>query len=259
MLPSPPDTGSRCGGTPYHRTSFHTMIGPQSVSATCSINSRKVTESPGVEVEMAAKPQVGFLGCARMRARPAGPAQSSVLHDSARRGPTKEAHRRALNRSDGLLRSVAGQGHARVLRVTLPRGASDQRKRAEAGIPRSPTPGGDSSGEGSGDPYGDRSGETRPAEKWQQSAQKGHSELRPAIARQGRPEGLNRPRRGRDPAPGRVRPMPSPGGKYHPARRRPASRSFIPGRRRRPARDGSTSPSGRGCSTLTPGRAGWSR
>jgi hypothetical protein len=28
---------------------------------------------------MAAKPQVGFLECARMRARPAGPAQSSVF------------------------------------------------------------------------------------------------------------------------------------------------------------------------------------
>jgi hypothetical protein len=45
----------------------------------------------------------------------------------------KEAHRRAMNQSGGLQRSVAGQGHARVLRVTLPRGASDQRKQAEAG------------------------------------------------------------------------------------------------------------------------------
>src|SRR5215218_456310 len=44
-----------------------------------------------------------------MRARPAGPAQSSVFHDFARRGPTKETHRRALNRPDGLLRSVAGR------------------------------------------------------------------------------------------------------------------------------------------------------
>jgi hypothetical protein len=44
-----------------------------------------------------------------MRARPAGPAESSALHDSARSGPTKEAHRRALDRPDGLLRSVAGQ------------------------------------------------------------------------------------------------------------------------------------------------------
>jgi hypothetical protein len=32
---------------------------------------------------MAAKPQTGFLRCARMRARPAGPAQSSALHDFA--------------------------------------------------------------------------------------------------------------------------------------------------------------------------------
>ena len=56
-----------------------------------------------------------------MRARPAGPAESSVFHDFARRGPTKEAHRRAINRPDGLLRSVAGQGHGRFLPVTLPR------------------------------------------------------------------------------------------------------------------------------------------
>jgi hypothetical protein len=41
-----------------------------------------------------------------MRARPAGPAQPSVLHDFARGGPTKEAHPRALNQPDGLLRSV---------------------------------------------------------------------------------------------------------------------------------------------------------
>ena len=67
-----------------------------------------------------------------MRARPAGPAQSSVFHNFARRGPTKEAHRRALDRPDGLLRSVAGQGHARFLRVTLPRERPDQGKRAEA-------------------------------------------------------------------------------------------------------------------------------
>jgi hypothetical protein len=68
-----------------------------------------------------------------MRARPAGPAQSSVLHDFAWSGPTKEAHPRALDRPDGLLPSVAGQGHARVVPLTLPRGASDQRKQAEAG------------------------------------------------------------------------------------------------------------------------------
>jgi hypothetical protein len=42
---------------------------------------------------MAAQPQPGFLYRARMRARPTGPAQSS-FHYSARRGPTKEVHRR---------------------------------------------------------------------------------------------------------------------------------------------------------------------
>jgi hypothetical protein len=68
-----------------------------------------------------------------MRARPKGPAQSSVFHNSARRGPTKEAHRRALNRPDGLLRSVAGQGHGWCLPVTLPRERPDQAKHSEAG------------------------------------------------------------------------------------------------------------------------------
>ena len=70
---------------------------------------------------------------ARMRARPAGPAESAVFHNFARGGPTKEAHPRALNRVDGLLRSVAGQGHARFVCVTLPRGASDQPKWPETG------------------------------------------------------------------------------------------------------------------------------
>jgi hypothetical protein len=48
------------------------------------------------------------------RARPVGPAESSVLHDFARSGPTKEAHRRALNQPDGLLpvRSEAGRARA---------------------------------------------------------------------------------------------------------------------------------------------------
>jgi hypothetical protein len=33
----------------------------------------------------------------------------SIFHNFARLGPTKEAHRRALNQPDGLLRSVAGR------------------------------------------------------------------------------------------------------------------------------------------------------
>ena len=41
-----------------------------------------------------------------------------------------------MNRSGGLQRSVAGQGHARFLRVTLPRERSDQGKQAEAGFHR---------------------------------------------------------------------------------------------------------------------------
>jgi hypothetical protein len=52
--------------------------------------------------------KVVFSDCARMRARPYGPAQSSTLHYSARSGPTKEAHRRALNRPDGPQRMEDG-------------------------------------------------------------------------------------------------------------------------------------------------------
>jgi hypothetical protein len=64
-----------------------------------------------VTAGMAAQPHVGFsIACEC--ARPAGQAQSSALHSSARRGPTKEAHRRALNRSDVLLRSEAGRSLA---------------------------------------------------------------------------------------------------------------------------------------------------
>src|SRR5215218_5549389 len=77
-----------------------------------------------------------FSECARMRARPVGPAESAVFHNFARRGPTKEAHRRALDRPDGLLRSVAGRGHGRFLPVTPPRERPDQRKRPEAGSNR---------------------------------------------------------------------------------------------------------------------------
>ena len=70
--------------------------------------------------------------------------------------------------------------------------------------------------------------------------------------------GLNRPRRGRDPAPGRVRPMPSPDGNTtRPDRRRRQGRSSSP-----PAPAPGTAPrapGGCGGSTLTPGRAGWSR
>ena len=161
-----------------------------------------------------------FSECARMRARPAGPAESSVFHNFARRGPTKEAHRRALNRPDGLQRSVAGQGHGRFLPVTLPRGASDQGKRAEAGSHRSPTPGGTHQGRGWGTHQGRDQGTPRGTDPGgcqgdrEISVQRARRRL--GIARgnsaTGRAGGLNRPRRGRDPAPGRVRPMPSPGG-----------------------------------------------
>jgi hypothetical protein len=46
-----------------------------------------------------------------MRARPAGPAQSSALHEFARSGPTKEAHRRAIYSSGGLLAKALAALH----------------------------------------------------------------------------------------------------------------------------------------------------
>jgi hypothetical protein len=69
------------------------------LSRSCNLHSR----SCGRRWEWAAWPQVGFL-LLRANARPARrPAESSALHYFARSGPTKEAHRRALNRPDGLL------------------------------------------------------------------------------------------------------------------------------------------------------------
>ena len=61
-----------------------------------------------------------------MCSRPAGPAQSSVFHNSARSGPTKEAHRKAIY-------SVGGAGAGVVLPVTLPRERPDQAKHSEVG------------------------------------------------------------------------------------------------------------------------------
>ena len=62
-------------------------------------------------------------------------------------------------------RSVAGQGHAQEPRVTLPRGASDQRKRAEAGASRSPTPRGTHQGRDQGGDWGTDPGGSRGAGK----------------------------------------------------------------------------------------------
>jgi hypothetical protein len=86
-----------------------------------------------------------------------------------------------------------------------------------------PTPGGTHHERDQGTPTGtDPGGVEGPRNR-------GRAFWRPlGIAECNRPQGgsggLNRPRRGRDPAPGRVRPMPSPGGNYHPARQTPASR-----------------------------------
>jgi hypothetical protein len=80
-----------------------------------------------------------------MRARPAGPAQSSVFHNSARRGPTKEAHRRALNRPDGLVLEgrfgIAGCNSA-TGKVPGPKSASARPGPAPGRVRPMPSPGG---------------------------------------------------------------------------------------------------------------------
>jgi hypothetical protein len=90
------------------------------------------SQSADVQGTPLSSPPSSLRVVARARARPAGPAQSSALHDFVRCGRTKEAHRRAFARSGGLLRSVAGQGH----------GQSDRGQR-----PQVPHPQGDPSGE----------------------------------------------------------------------------------------------------------------
>jgi hypothetical protein len=175
---------------------------------------------------MAAQPQPGLLGCARMRARPVGPAQSSALHDFARSGPTKEAHRRAMNRSGGLLRS----------------GASDQGKRAEADASRSPPPGGPIRGGVGGPIRGGIRGSLEGPIRGDPEGPRNHCraswrlpEIAGGNSATGRVWGPKSARRGRDPAPGRIRPMPSPDGNTTRPDKAPGSRSFVLGRRLRPA------------------------
>ena len=177
-----------------------------------------------------------------MRARPAGPAQSSVFHDFARSGPTKEAHRRALNRPDGLLRSVAGQGHGRFLPVTLPRERLTSANRPRPATTAPSPPEGPIKGGvegpikgGSRDPWRDPSRGSPAGSGIALERSGGRPELRMAIARSvtvrgpksasARPGPCTRPRSA-DALTRR---------EYHPARQAPASRSFVLGRRRRRA------------------------
>jgi hypothetical protein len=85
--------------------------------------------------------------------------------------------------------------------------------------------------ERSRDPGGTDVGRLRGREIAAERPRKASSALSTEIARRRRPRGLNRPRRGRDPAPGRVRPMPSTGGNDHPARQA-AGVKLVPPRRR---------------------------
>jgi hypothetical protein len=177
-----------------------------------------------------------------MRARPAGPAQSSVFRNSARRGPTKAAHRRAIYSSDGLLRSVA----ERLTSANEPRLA-----------PTGPPPTGDPSGEGSGDPYGDLSGGSEGGGRIALERSSGPLGIAASnsttVTAQGpksasaRPGPCTRPRSA-DALTRR---------EYHPAR--PGVKVVPPRRRRRPAATARRPTGGCGGSTLTPGRAGWSR
>jgi hypothetical protein len=127
-----PSTGSGPSGRSAHRPGVGTPAGrrrgagsgPAAVGSPPATPATARPQSGGGRGCRAARCRGGQ--CAGTRALPVGPAQSSVLHDFARSGPTKEAHRRAMNRIGRTLRSVA----------------SDQRKQAEAGSPGSPTPGG---------------------------------------------------------------------------------------------------------------------
>ena len=171
------------------------------------------------------------------------PAESSALHYFARSGPTKEAHRRAMNRSGGLLRS----------------GASDQRKRAEAGDHRSPTPRGTHQGGIRGvigEPIrGESRGPRNCCAAVRMAARNclGNSTtgtvLGPKSA-SARPGPCTRPRSA-DALTRRG---------YHPARERPGVKLVRP----RPPIAGQLGTAQRrraacGRSSLTPGRAGWSR
>jgi hypothetical protein len=159
---------------------------------------------------MVANPQVRFWRCARKRARPTGPAQSSTLHYCARSGPTKEAHRRAMNRSGGLLRSVAGTTAPHPLRDPSREGLRDP-SRGIKGPLEGPI-------------------QVGPAvSELLQSGQKDRTELHEAIARRGRSVGLNRPRRGRDPAPAAFGRCPHPAGTT--TRPEDTGRAFRPTRR----------------------------
>jgi hypothetical protein len=191
-------------------------------------------------------------------ARPArGPAESSALHYFARSGPTKEAHRRALNRSGGLQRSVAGQGHAQKRRVTLPREGLDQGKQVEAGPNRSPTPRGTHQGRDQGTPRGPIRGAWRglinrcaavrmAARNCLRNSTRGTA-LRPKSA-SARPGPCTRPRSADALTRREIPPGPST------RRQGRSSPAAAPA-----SGDGPRAPGGRGCSTLTPGRAGWSR
>jgi hypothetical protein len=162
-----------------------------------------------------------FLRCARMRARPAGPAQSSALHYSARSGPTEEAHRRALNQSGGLQRLTSTNG---------PRPA-----------PAAPHPLRDPSREGLRDPSRGRSRDpwrdpTRELLRCQEVApQRSGASFEIAPGNSTSETAL-----GPKSASARPGPCPRPRSadaftrrEYHPARQRPASRSYVLGRRRR--------------------------
>jgi len=190
---------------------------------------------------MAAQPQVGFSLIAR-EARPARRAGPIVRLPQFRPWWADEGglSTGALNHPDGLLRSVA----ERLTSANRPRPAATAPSPPEGTI--------------KGGVEGPRELPRCQESRW--SGQERRSELHTAIARRGGSWGLNRPRRGQDPAPGRVRPMPAPGGNTTRPENARRARSFVFGRPTPASWDGQVGGwAACGRSTLTPGRAGWSR
>jgi hypothetical protein len=113
-FPGPPDSPRPHSFAYYLEETCRLLAADRGLSDTMSIRfprRRRLAATPGLA---AGRPpgRAGLPAAPVAAVTPAestGPAQSCVLHDSARRGLTKEAHRRAMNQPDGLLHSEAAQ------------------------------------------------------------------------------------------------------------------------------------------------------
>jgi hypothetical protein len=134
---------------------------------------------------LAAKPRTGFL---RLRANACPARRAGLIVRPPQFRPEwadEGGHRRALNRSGGLQRSEAGQGHARVLRVTLPRGASDQGKRPAARFVRYTSGLGTHQGRDQGSGPGTDPGSQQPNQTIREAARSGQSRIAVRITHDG--------------------------------------------------------------------------